>query len=66
MTADALAHAKANSIALALNPIRDHRVKSEIVVVFDTKDTKKAKDLAASADLKEAMTKGGVAPTIFP
>ena len=66
MTADALAHAKANSIALALNPIRDHRVKSEIVVVFDTKDTKKAKDLAASADLKEAMTKAGVldAPTI--
>jgi hypothetical protein len=40
--------------------------KSEIVVVFDTKDTKRAKDLAASADLKEAMTKAGVldAPTI--
>jgi len=34
--------------------------KSEIVVVFDTEDTKKAKDFAASADLKEAMIKAGV------
>ena len=33
--------------------------KSEIVVVFDTEDTKKAKDFAASADLKEAMEKAG-------
>jgi hypothetical protein len=41
--------------------------KSEIVVVFDTEDTKKAKDFAASADLKEAMTKAGVldTPTIY-
>jgi hypothetical protein len=31
--------------------------KSEIVVVFDTKDTK-TKDFAASDDLKEAMTGG--------
>ena len=29
--------------------------KREIVVVFDTEDTKKAKGFAASADLKEAM-----------
>jgi hypothetical protein len=37
--------------------------KSEIVVVFDTDDTKKAKDFAASADLKEAMIKAGVLDT---
>jgi len=38
--------------------------KSEIVVVFDTNDTK---DFAASADLKEAMTEAGVVdtPTIY-
>jgi len=41
--------------------------KSEIVVVFDTHDTKKAKEFAASSDLKEAMLKAGVldTPTIF-
>jgi len=41
--------------------------KSEIVVVFDTEDTKKAKDFADSADLKEAMIKAGVldTPTIY-
>ena len=41
--------------------------KSEIVVVFDTEDTKKAKEFAASGDLKEAMTKAGVldTPTIY-
>ena len=31
--------------------------KSEIFVVFDTEDTKKAKDFAASADLQEAMSR---------
>ena len=41
--------------------------KSEIVIVFDTEDTKKAKDFAASADLKEAMKQSGVldTPTIY-
>jgi hypothetical protein len=41
--------------------------KNEIVVVFDTEDTKKAKDFAASADLEEAMIKAGVldTPTIY-
>jgi hypothetical protein len=41
--------------------------KSEIVVVFDTEDTKKVKDFAASADLKETMMKAGVldTPTIY-
>ena len=40
--------------------------KSEIVVVFDTEDNK-AKQFAASVDLKEAMTKAGVldTPTIY-
>ena len=33
--------------------------KSDIVVVFDTKETKMAKDFAASVDLKEAMTEAG-------
>ena len=37
------------------------------MVVFDTKDTKVAKEFASSADLKEAMTKAGVEdmPTIY-
>jgi hypothetical protein len=41
--------------------------KSEIVVVFDTKDTKRAKDFAASPYLMETMEKAGVMddPTIF-
>ena len=41
--------------------------KSEIVVVFDTEHTNKAKDFAASADLKEVMIKAGVldTPTIY-
>ena len=40
---------------------------SEIVVVFDTKDTKRAKDFAASPDLRETMAKAGVMddPTIY-
>ena len=41
--------------------------KSEIVVVFDTEDTRMAKAFAASADLKETMIKAGVldTPTIY-
>jgi hypothetical protein len=41
--------------------------KSEIVVVFDTEDTKKAKEFAVSAELKKAMNKAGVldTPTIY-
>jgi hypothetical protein len=33
--------------------------RSEIVVIFDTEDTKTAKDFAASTDLKEAMASLG-------
>src|SRR5665213_653059 len=41
--------------------------KSEIVIIFDDMDTKKAKEVAASADLKETMMKAGVVdqPTIY-
>src|SRR5438034_11782042 len=34
--------------------------KSEIVVDFNTEDTKKAKDFAASADLKKTLIKAGL------
>jgi hypothetical protein len=41
--------------------------KSEIVVVFDTDDTKRAKAFATSSDLEETMDKAGVVdtPTIY-
>ena len=56
-------HAEMQRAAGLINPRVYHSAdsnKSEIVVVFDTEDTKKAKEFAASADLKEAMTKAGV------
>jgi hypothetical protein len=42
-------------------------IHGEIVVVFDTEDTKKAKEFAASPYLKAAMMKAGVVdtPTIY-
>ena len=63
-------HADMQKRAGLINPRVYHSAdsnKSEIVVVFDTEDTKKAKDFAASADLKEAMEKAGVldTPTIY-
>ena len=63
-------HADMQKRAGLVNPRVYHSAdsnKSEIVVVFDTEDTKKAKDFAASADLKEAMEKAGVldTPTIY-
>ena len=41
--------------------------KSEIVVVFDTGDTKRAKAFATSTDLEETMARAGVVdtPTIY-
>jgi hypothetical protein len=64
------AHAEMQQAAGLSNPRVYHSAdsnKSEIVVVFDTKETKMAKDFAASADLKEAMAKAGVVdtPTIY-
>lgn len=63
-------HALMQEAAGLTNPRVYHSAdsdKSEIVVVFDTKDTKMAKDFAASAALKEAMAKAGVidSPTIY-
>jgi len=63
-------HAEMQKTAGLSNPRVYHSAdsnKSEIVVVFDTKDTKMAKSFAASADLTEAMTKAGVldTPTIY-
>jgi hypothetical protein len=64
------AHAGMQTAAGLTNPRVYHSAdsnKSEIVVVFDTKDTKVAKEFASSADLKEAMIKAGVEdmPTIY-
>ena len=63
-------HAEMQKAAGLVNPRVYHSAdsnRSEIVVVFDTEDTKKAKEFAASADLKEAMANAGVvdAPTIY-
>jgi hypothetical protein len=63
-------HAEMQKAAGLSNPRVYHSAdsnKTEIVVVFDTKDTKVAKAFAASAGLKEAMTKAGVVdvPTIY-
>ena len=63
-------HAEMQRAAGLINPRVYHFAdsdKSEIVVVFDTKDTKKAKDFAASPDLRETMAKAGVMddPTIY-
>jgi hypothetical protein len=63
-------HVEVQRAAGLINPRVYHSAdsnKSEIVVVFDTKDTRMAKAFAASADLKEAMIKAGVldTPTIY-
>ena len=63
-------HAEMQKAAGLSNPRVYHSAdsnKSEIVVVFDTMETKMAKDFAASADFKESMTKAGVVdmPTIY-
>ena len=34
--------------------------RARLLVVFDTEDTKKAKEFAVSADLKDAMMRAGV------
>ena len=64
------AHAEMQRAAGLTNPRVYHSAdsnKSEIVVVFDTKDTKVAKEFASSSNLKEAMRKAGVEdiPTIY-
>src|SRR5215470_4178549 len=63
------AHSLMQKAAGLSNPrvFRSADDKSEIVVVFDTKDTERAKDFCASPDLKETMAKAGVMdhPTIY-
>jgi hypothetical protein len=41
--------------------------KNEVVILFNTNDTKRAKDFVASPDLKETMAKAGVVdkPTFY-
>ena len=63
-------HAEMQKAAGLTNPRVYHSAdsnKSEIVVVFDTKDTKSAKAFAASDDLKKAMGEAGVldTPTVY-
>jgi hypothetical protein len=63
-------HSKMQAAAGLINPRVFHSAdsnKSEIVVVFDTKDSQKAKAFAASSDLEEAMSRAGVVdtPTIY-
>jgi hypothetical protein len=63
------AHAGAQKAAGLSNPrvFRSANDKSELVILFDSKDTRMAKDFAASSDLKETMKKAGVvgAPTTY-
>ena len=63
------AHADKQKAAGLSNPrvYRSADDKSEVVVLLDSKDTKVAKDFAATPGLKETMTKAGVidAPTVY-
>ena len=62
-------HAAMQKAAGLNNPrvLRSADDKSEIVIIFDTTDTKKAKEFASSSNLKEVMTKAGVidVPTMY-
>jgi hypothetical protein len=62
-------HASAQSSAGLTNPrvFRSSDDQNEIVILFDTDDTKKAKEFAASPELKETMEKAGVSdsPTVY-
>ena len=55
-------HAGAQKSAGLTNPrvFRSSADKNEVVILFDTDGTKKAKDFVASPDLKETMVKAGV------
>jgi hypothetical protein len=62
-------HAAVQQAAGLTNPrlFRSADDRNEIVIIFETKDTKSAKDFASSCDLKETMAKAGVAnsPTVY-
>ena len=63
------AHAKAQRAAGLSHPrvLRSADDSNELVIIFDDMDTNKAKEFAASPDLKETMKKAGVTdqPTIY-
>jgi len=62
-------HARAQQSAGLTNPrvFRSSDNQNEVIILFDTDDTKKAKDFLASPDLKETMVKAGVTdrPTVY-
>ena len=62
-------HAGAQKSAGLTHPrvFRSSDDKNEVVILFDTDDTKRAKDFVASPDLKETMAKAGVvdSPTFY-
>src|SRR5262245_37328418 len=55
-------HTRAQKSAGLTNPrvFRSSDDKNDVVILFDTDDTQKAKDFVASPDLKETMVKAGV------
>jgi hypothetical protein len=62
-------HAMAQRSAGLTNPrvFRSPDDENEVVILFDTDDTKRAKDFVASPNLKETMAKAGVTdrPTFY-
>jgi hypothetical protein len=62
-------HSAKQKAAGLTNPrvLRSSDDENEIVIIFETTDTKKAKEFATSPDLKETMTKAGVidVPTMY-
>jgi hypothetical protein len=63
------AHSAMQKAAGLSNPrvLRSADDKNEIVIIFDTSDTKKAKEFASSSNLRDVMTKAGVVdvPTMY-
>jgi hypothetical protein len=62
-------HKRAQKAAGLSNPrvFRSSDDRNEVVILFDTADTSRAKDFTGSADLKETMSKAGVLdrPTVY-
>ena len=62
-------HSAMHKAAGLNNPrvLRSADDKNEILIIFDTTDTTKAKEFASSSNLKHVMTKAGVidVPTMY-
>jgi len=62
-------HARAQKSTGLTNPrvFRSSDDKNEVIILFDTDDTERAKNFVASPDLKETMAKAGVvdSPTLY-